>query len=152
MFANFMNKNDGDGDVTSDSGAQESGAWGACIRSLDNQICYNCKKEGNLKPYFLKLKEKRAAEEAESAAIGGAVKEDGGKGATDKHSHTIPVDAFENFYAGDKDHFFFSHLVKKFKTFLTSFLLLDSELSIKIISHQAMVTNICSSSNPITLN
>ena len=107
---------------------------------------------GYLKPDCLDLKVKRVTKEAKNAKIGGAGKVESVKGATDKQAHTILVNVFENFDTGDKDHFFFSHMFRKVINTPTSFLLLDSESSIKMISNKAMVTNIRRSPNLIILH
>ena len=74
------------------------------------------------------------------------------KVATDKHVHTMLVDAFENFDTEAKDYFFFSQMIQNFRDILNIWLLLDSESSINIISNSSMVTNIQRSPNTIILH
>ena len=74
------------------------------------------------------------------------------KVATDKHVHTILVDAFENFDTKAKDYIFFSQMIQNFRNLLNSWLLLDGESSINIISNSSMVTNIQRSPNTIILH
>ena len=65
-----------------------------------------------------------------------------GKGDTDKHAHTMLVDAFKNFDTKAEDHFFFSQMVKKFRNLPNNWLLLKIESFINIIYNKAMVINI----------
>ena len=74
------------------------------------------------------------------------------KVATDKHVHTMLVDAFENFDTKAKDYFFFSQIIQNFRDILNTWLLLDSESSINIISNSSIVTNIQRSPNTIILH
>ena len=46
-------------------------------------------KGGTPEPYCIKLKAKRAAEEAENAATGGTAKADDAEDGVNKHLHTI---------------------------------------------------------------
>ena len=98
------------------------------------------------------MKAERAAEESKNAARSGAGKAGSCKGATDDPTRTMLVDAFENFDTGDKDHLLFSQVIEKFITIPNSWLLLDSDSTIDIISNKTMVINIQRSSKSIILH
>ena len=72
-----------------------------------------------MKPDCLKLKAKRAAEEAENTAARGATKAVDAKDGTNEHAHTMLVENFQDFNTGAEDHFFFSQLLEeKFRNLL----------------------------------
>ena len=113
MISNAVNNNGVDGDATGDGGTQESGGLAVRGGSTEMRRCYYYKKEGHLNPDCLKIKEKRAAEEAKNAASGGEGKVEISKGTTKNHRHTMLVDKFEDFSTGAEYHLFFSKVVKK---------------------------------------
>ena len=73
-FTNIMKENNDDGDAAGDGGTHDSGGRSACSSVPDTCRCYNCKKEGHLKPSCLMPKEKWATKEAENAARNGTIK------------------------------------------------------------------------------
>ena len=79
----------------------------------ETRRCCYCKKERNLKLDCLKLKAKRAAEEAKDSTSSSAVKTYNTKDGADKHAHKILVDGLDDFNTRAKEHFFFSQMVEK---------------------------------------
>ena len=88
----------------------------------------------------------------EKAVSGNAGKTDSSKGTTNKHTHTMMVDAFEDFDTGAEDHFFFSQVVEKFSNLPVIWMLIYSESTIKIILNKSIVNNIQKFLNLITLH
>ena len=106
-----------------------------------------------MKPDCLKLKSKRAAEEADNTAAGVATKAVDAKEGASKHAHSMLVDEFWDFNTGSEDHSFFLQVSEdKFSNLHPSCLLLDSKSTIDIIANKAMVSNISKSPSPITLH
>ena len=116
-FSNVVNENNDDRGDSGDTDAQASGGRPSYGGATETRRCYYCKNEGHLKPDCLKLKAKRAAEEAENTADGGATKAVDAKDGAGEHAHTIIVDKFRDFNTGAEDQFFFLQVSEeKFST------------------------------------
>ena len=102
-FVNVVNNDNVDGGATGNGDAQASGGQEKRGDVPETRRCHCCKKGGHINPNCLKLKAKRAAEEAENAASSGAVKTGNTKDGAGKHAHTMLVDGF-----GSKDRLLFS--------------------------------------------
>ena len=118
-FANVVNDENGNGGDASNNGYHASGGSPPRSGATETRRFYYCKKERHLKPDFLKLKAKRAAEEAENTVTGGATNAVDAKDGASKHAHTMLVEKFWYFNTGVEDHFFFSQVSEeKYSKFL----------------------------------
>ena len=152
-FANLVNGDGGNRGNAGDGDAQESGGLPSRGDETETHRCYYYKNEGHLKPDCLKLKVKRAAEEAENMAARGATKAVDAKDSADEHAHTMLVDNFWYFNTGAEDHFFLSQVSEeKFSNLTPSWLILNIKSTIYIIDNKAMVSNIRKSPSLITLH
>ena len=85
-------------------------------------------------------------------ASGGVGKVDIYKGTTNDPVHMMLVDSFEDSNIGAKYHFFLSQVVNKFSNLPVSWMLINSDRTIRFLSNKAMVWNIQKSPNLITLH
>ena len=142
-FANAVNNNNEDGGNAGDGDAQESSGHPSRGGATKTRRCYYCKNEGHLKPDCLKLKAKRAAEEAENTAAGGPTKAINAKDGAGNHAHTMLVDEFWGFNTGAEDHLLFSHVSEeKFSNPPPIWLFINSKSTIYIIANKVMVSKI----------